>query len=209
MVGTVRSWEQGRSKPRHEVLAQIAELTGKPISWFYGDEEPDMTDEIRRLRERLEQMEKGPAVADHSTLTPDLSIAEDFTLLPLLGTVTAGPGGIPDENIEEYHYIPRTFIPDRHTNCCFLIRVTGESMVDAGIQEGDLLLVCNSVEVESGDVAVVEVDGEAMCKRVRWVRDEYGRNRRLILLSDNPDFEPIEVDQVRVVGRVMKSIRDL
>ena len=134
----------------------------------------------------------------------------DFALVPIMGSVTAGAGGIADEQVEEYRHIPMTFIPQGQERSCFLVEARGESMVDAGIAEGDLLLVCPTVAVHDGDVAVVDVDGEAMVKRVYHQTGSGGRSRRgrVLLVSDNSSYPPRLVDRARIVGRVMKGMRD-
>ena len=92
---------------------------------------------------------------------------------------------------------------------CFFLRVSGESMVGAGIHDGDVLVVDRAVEPASGAVVVASVDGELTVKRfsVRTVR---GR-KRAVLLAANPDYPAIEVGEgpdLVVWGVVTHSLRD-
>lgn len=184
----VRKWERGSAMPTHENLSLVAELTGKPIGYFYGEAHADLASEVRRLRERLENLGIAPVGQQ--------------VLIPLVGHVTAGTGGIPIDHIEEYRHIPATFIPPGGEDTTFLLKAHGESMIGAGIQDGDLLLVCSSVAVHDGDIAVLEVEGEVMVKRI------FRREKSLLVISENPTIAPFEVTEARLVGRVMKSIRD-
>ncbi len=128
---------------------------------------------------------------------------DGFAELPVLGRVTAGEGGITEEHIEEYRHVPKTYIPEGQEKACFLVEATGESMIDAGIKSGDELLVCKAVSVNDGDVAVLDIDGEAVVKRV------YVENDHLMLVSDNPDIPPRRVPRARLVGRVMWAKTDM
>lgn len=145
---------------------------------------------------------EGETEESDETLTGSEPVAR-FELVPIMGRVTAGPGGVAEEQIEEYRHIPSTFIPRGQERSCFLVQARGESMVDAGIREGDLLLVCPTVAVRDGDVAIVDVDGEAMVKRV-YIQSV----RRVMLVSDNSAYPPRFVERARIIGRVMKGMRD-
>ena len=86
------------------------------------------------------------------------------------------------------------------------MRVAGESMKDAGINDGDLLVVDKSVEVYDGCIAVSVIDGEFTLKRVRFEKN------RIFLLPANEKYKPIEVspdDEFRIWGIVRYSIKDL
>jgi len=117
-----------------------------------------------------------------------LEAAEDMLFLPVVGRVAAGSPILAEEHIEDrYRLDPGLFRPRAH----YLLRVKGESMRDAGILDGDLLAVHRTPEASNGQIVVARLGDEVTVKRLR--RD--GRRRhRLILLPENPDFEPIEVD---------------
>lgn len=107
--------------------------------------------------------------------------------IPVVGRVAAGNPILAEENIEEYCEIPaQTF----HPSADYFLRVRGDSMINAGIFEDDLLAVHRCSEANNGQIIVARIGDEVTVKRLK--RD--GRSRRLQLLPENPDYEPIEVD---------------
>jgi repressor LexA len=109
--------------------------------------------------------------------------------LPLVGRVAAGSLILAQEHIEEHYRLdPRLFTP----RADYLLRVSGMSMRDAGILDGDLLAVHRTAEARNGQVVVARLGDEVTVKRLQ--RD--GR-RRVLLVAENPEFAPIEVDLAR------------
>ncbi len=109
--------------------------------------------------------------------------------LPLVGRVAAGHPILAVENIESHYRVdPALFSPRAN----YLLRVRGESMQNAGILDGDLLAVHHTREARNGQIVVARVAGpggdEVTVKRFRK------RGREIVLLSENPAFEPIVVD---------------
>jgi len=105
--------------------------------------------------------------------------------LPVVGRVAAGSPILAEEHIEDYFYVdPRLFRP----RADYLLRVKGMSMRDAGILNGDLLVVHRSPEALSGQIVVARLEDEVTVKRFRR------RGRVVRLMPENPDFEPILVD---------------
>ena len=108
--------------------------------------------------------------------------------LPLVGRVAAGSPIMSEGNIEaSYAVDPALFRP----RADFLLRVVGMSMRDAGIVDGDLLAVHRTQSAEDGSIVVARLDDEITVKRLQH------RRGRLLLLPENPAFEPIEVDPRR------------
>ena len=107
--------------------------------------------------------------------------------LPLVGHVAAGSPILAEEHIEHHYQVsPQLFSP----RADYLLRVHGLSMRDAGILEDDLLAVHKTQEVRNGQIIVARIDDEVTVKRLQRTRSR----SRLLLLPENPDFEPIEVD---------------
>jgi repressor LexA len=105
--------------------------------------------------------------------------------LPLVGRVAAGSPVLAQENIEhEYRVDPTLFSPRPH----YLLRVEGMSMRDAGILDGDLLAVHRTPEAADGQIVVARVEDEVTVKRFRR------RGCKVVLLPQNPDYAPLEVD---------------
>jgi repressor LexA len=107
--------------------------------------------------------------------------------LPIVGRVAAGHPVLAVENIERYCEIPPHFFSP-HAD--YLLRVQGDSMINAGILDGDLIAVHKTTDARNGDVVVARVDDEVTVKRF-----QRGRNRsRVLLLPENDDYQPLEVD---------------
>jgi repressor LexA len=105
--------------------------------------------------------------------------------VPLVGRVAAGSPVLAQQNIEgEYRVDPALFSARPH----YLLRVTGDSMRDAGILDGDLLAVHRTPEALNGQIVVARLDDEVTVKRFRR------SGHRVSLLPENPAFNPIEVD---------------
>lgn len=124
------------------------------------------------------------------------------TGLPLVGRVAAGAPVLAEESIEDHVSIDlRLFRPQAD----YLLRVHGMSMRDAGIHDGDLLAVHRTPESDNGQIVVARVEGEVTVKRFRRDGDT------IMLLPQNPDFDPIIIDANSVdfciEGIVVGSIR--
>jgi len=117
-------------------------------------------------------------------------------LLPLVGAVAAGLPRLADEQVEDWVQTP--FAAD------FALRVTGESMRDAGILDGDVVAVRRQDTAEDGQIIVAMIGDEATVKRFQRREDH------VLLIAENPAFAPIEVrEDFRVAGRVVGVLRTL
>lgn len=122
----------------------------------------------------------------------------DVTFVPVLGNVAAGRPITAIEEVEGYvAYIPR--FGDGHD--FFALHIRGDSMINAGIFDGDIVIVEKMPSVEDGDIAVALIDDEATVKTV------YHENGHIRLQPENPEYEPIIVDNVAILGRVAASMR--
>jgi repressor LexA len=122
--------------------------------------------------------------------------------LPLVGRVAAGQPILAEENIEEYVDVP-AFL--RRDDDDFVLRVRGDSMVDAGIFNDDFIVVHQQDEVQNGEIVVALVGEEATTKRF------YREGRTVRLQPESENHEPIIVnaDEVELVGRVVGVLRQL
>lgn len=116
--------------------------------------------------------------------------------VPVLGKVTAGNPILAVEQIEDY--IP---YPTSDAEGLFALRVSGLSMRDAGILDGDLIVADKDQAVRSGDIVVAMIEEEATVKRLGF---EGGQP---VLYPENPDFEPIRAEYIDILGRVVGSFR--
>jgi repressor LexA len=117
--------------------------------------------------------------------------------VPVVGNVAAGAPILAEQNIEEHILLS----PDLAQEGFFLLRVRGDSMINAGILNGDLVLVRPQQEAPNGTIVVALVDGEATVKRF-----ERG-NGHVKLVAENPAYEPIVTTNVSLVGVVRGVIR--
>ena len=121
--------------------------------------------------------------------------------VPLVGTVTAGQPITAVENIEDQ----LSFVPDKnYSGELFALRIRGESMINAGIFDGDIVIVEQCETVQNGEIAVVLVnDDEATVKRF------YKENGRYRLQPENDSMEPIYTEEASVLGKVVALVRYL
>jgi repressor LexA len=126
----------------------------------------------------------------------------NFVKLPIVGTISCGNGVIAYEDIEGYEEVPRSWLNGGEY---FFLRAKGDSMINARIMNGDLLLIRRQNDVENGEIAAVLIDGEAVLKRV------YKTNDTIILQSENPMYKPIilnknDMKDVRIIGKLKKVV---
>ena len=115
------------------------------------------------------------------------------TAVPVIGTVTAGQPILAEENFEGYiGYIGRSTAEEM-----FALRVKGESMIEVGIQDGDMIIAEKTCYAENGEIVVALIENEATVKR--FFRED-GHYR---LQPENHTMQPIVVDEVLILGRVI------
>jgi repressor LexA len=123
--------------------------------------------------------------------------------VPLVGEVAAGTGVLAQENIEELYPLPEDFTG---TGSLFMVTVRGDSMIDAGIMDGDFVVVRQQPQADQGDVVVAGIpDGEATVKRFST------KDGRVVLTPANQRLSPMEFapDEVTVYGKVVTVLRRL
>lgn len=117
--------------------------------------------------------------------------------VPILGRVTAGAPILAVEDIEEY--IP--FKDQRSGYELFALRVKGDSMIGAGIFDGDVIIAEKTSYAQNRQIVVALIEDEATVKRIVF------EGENVILMPENPMYEPIESDKTQVLGKVIASIR--
>jgi len=146
---------------------------------------------IRRNRTKARSVEI--VRSDDPMLVPPRSVR-----VPLVGTVTAGEPILAVENIEEVFSLPAGLVPEGEN---FMLRVQGDSMIRAGLFDGDLVVVQRQDTADEGDVVVALIGDEATIKRF------YRQNGKIRLQPENPTMDPIIVDDATVIGKVLMGIR--
>lgn len=120
--------------------------------------------------------------------------------VPVVGRIAAGGPVLAEQAIEDMFPLPREIVGE---GSLFLLRVTGDSMVDAAITDGDWVVVRQQPNAENGDIVAAMIDGEATVKTFKR------RDGHIWLLPHNPAYEPIPGDQATVLGRVVAVLRRL
>ena len=160
------------------------------------------------VHSHLETLEKNGYIRRDPTKPRAIEILDDdFNLtrreivnVPMLGQVAAGEPILATENIENYFPIPAEFMPNKDT---FMLRVKGESMINAGILNGDSVLVKQQPDAENGDIVVALVDDSATVKTF------YKEDGHFRLQPENDTMDPIIVDECTVLGKVFGVFRFL
>jgi repressor LexA len=135
------------------------------------------------------------------TLTPDdnLAAAKNKNKIPILGQVAAGAPILAQQNIEGY--IDFTAPLGNTYGETFALRVKGESMIEAGIMDGDYVIVCRTSYVDNGDIAVVLIEDEATVKTF------YREDGHFRLQPENSSMKPIIAKELYVLGKVIANVR--
>jgi len=119
--------------------------------------------------------------------------------LPLVGRVSAGVPILAEQNIEEMIPVPRAMVGWQDENC-FLLTVRGDSMIEAGVHEGDMVVVRSQPSADPGEIVVALLGEEATVKRLA-IQDQ-----RVCLMPANPRYSPI-YDQFEIIGKVVGLLR--
>jgi repressor LexA len=126
----------------------------------------------------------------------------DVSRLPLIGEIAAGGPMLAEQNIEEYVPMPASTRGD------FLLRVKGESMIDAGILDGDLVIVQTAQDARNGEI-VVALAGDDESADEATVKTFYREDSRVRLQPENSTMSPIYARHVQILGRVVGVFREL
>ncbi len=158
------------------------------------------------VHSHLETLEKNGYIRRDPTKPRTIEILDDnFNLVrremvnvPIVGTVAAGQPILATENIENYFPIPSEYMPNKET---FLLKVKGESMINAGILDGDYILVERQNHAENGEMVVALVDDSATVKTF------YKEEGHIRLQPENDYMDPIILDTVEILGKVFGVFR--
>ncbi|MCD8338506.1 MAG: transcriptional repressor LexA [Lachnospiraceae bacterium] len=158
------------------------------------------------VHSHLESLEKNGYIRRDPTKPRAIEILdESFNLtrremvsVPIVGTVAAGQPILAEQNIDSYFPIPAEYMPNEQS---FILRVKGESMVNAGILDGDCVLVRQQTTAENGDIVVALLDDSATVKTF------YKEKDHIRLQPENDSMDPIIVYQVQILGKVFGVFR--
>ena len=133
-------------------------------------------------------------------LAPTVSVSDQICSLPVIGRVAAGLPVLAEEAIEDTLPLPASFVGE---GSHFILRVRGESMIQAGILNDDYIVVRKQPDANNGDIVVAMIEDEATVKRF------YKENGHFRLQPENDSMEPIIVSSVTILGKVISLLRKI
>lgn len=197
------------SKKQEEILAFIK---NEILNKGYPPSVRDICEAVHlkstsTVHAHLETMEKNGYIRRDPTKPRAIEIVDDpFNLtrrevvsVPLVGTVAAGQPILAVENIENYFPIPAEMLPNQEL---FMLKVKGDSMINIGILDGDMVLVAMQNDAKNGDVVVALIDDSST------VKTYYKEADHIRLQPENDFMDPIIVhDDIRILGKVIGCMR--
>jgi repressor LexA len=120
--------------------------------------------------------------------------------VPVVGRIAAGGPILAEEHVQEVFPLPRELVGD---GTLFLLKVVGDSMVDAAIADGDWVVVRQQPEASNGEIVAAMLDGEATVKTLKK------RDGRVWLMPHNPNYAPIPGDEATILGKVVTVLRKI
>lgn len=188
---TYVNYEKGTREPNSETLIQIANFYNTSIDYLLGKSDTRIDDRVLDIVNELDFDTLAQAGNIRDALkkqqTNNTSIPPGFEPLPqtvkrpLVGNIACGSPITAEENIEDYVDVPENI------QCDFCLRCKGDSMIDAGIHDGDVVYIHITPQVENGQIAAVRIDGEATLKRFFWNEE----TQTMTLLAENRNFAPL------------------
>lgn len=126
--------------------------------------------------------------------------SENFVDIPLVGQIAAGKPILAMENLEENFKMPQNLF---HGEDLFMLRIVGESMINVGINNGDLVIIKKQNYAENGEIVAALVDDSATVKRF------YKEKSGFRLQPENDTMSPIYVDEIEIIGKVVGLVRKM
>lgn len=178
---TYVNYEKGTREPNSEVLIMIATYFGVSVDYLIGRSES-------RLPENI--------------IANNLIPLKQIIKIPIIGRIACGKPILAEQNYEGFTYCPDNVKAD------FVLKCQGDSMIDANIQDGDLVFIEESPVVENGEIAAVVIGEEATLKKV------YYQNDTITLLPANSAYAPMvyhkeEINNIRICGKAVAVLRHI
>lgn len=178
---TYVNYEKGTREPNSEVLIMIATYFGVSVDYLIGRSES-------RLPENI--------------IANNLIPLKQIIKIPIIGRIACGKPLLAEQNYEGFTYCPDNVKAD------FVLKCQGDSMIDANIQDGDLVFIEESPVVENGEIAAVVIGEEATLKKV------YYQNDTITLLPANSAYAPMvyhkeEINDIRICGKAVAVLRHI
>ena len=178
---TIGMYETGSREPDFETCEAIADIFNVDMDYLMG-------------RSNIER--KHPITPPTGQVPPGFEPLPRMVKRPLIGDIACGEPITAEQNIADYVDVPES------VHCDFCLRCHGDSMIDAGIRDNDVVYIRSQPEVEDGEIAAVRIGGEATLKRV------YYDGQSLTLMPANSSYRPRvytgpELDNIRIEGKAV------
>jgi repressor LexA len=144
--------------------------------------------------------ERPKAVRRAVAVSDDAPRGDTPVFVPVVGRIAAGGPILAEQMIEDVFPLPKTLVGD---GSLFLLKVVGDSMIEAAISDGDWVVVRQQPDADNGEIVAAMIDGEATVKTLRR------RNGHVWLLPHNAAYQPIDGDEATILGRVVAVLRKL
>lgn len=161
---------------------------------------------INSIKEYLDRLEKSGYISRKNYKSRSIEIVkpkQNIVDFPVVGNVAAGQPILAEQNIEDYIAISKSLLGNVDPAEIFALKVRGDSMIDAGINDGDLVIVHSQNTVENGEIVVAMLGDGATVKYF------YKQQNKIILKPANELYRPIESDNVNIVGKVIGLLRKM
>ena len=177
---TIGMYETGSREPDFETCEAIADIFNVDMDYLMG----------------RSNVERKHPITPPTTVPPGFEPLPRMVKKPLIGDIACGQPITAEQNIADYVDVPES------VHCDFCLRCHGDSMVEAGIQDNDVVYIRAQPEVEDGEIAAVRIGGEATLKRV------YYDGQSLTLLPANSSYRPKtysgpELENIRIEGKAV------
>ena len=177
---TIGMYETGSREPDFETCEAIADIFNVDMDYLMG----------------RSNVERKHPITPPTTVPPGFEPLPRMVKKPLIGDIACGEPITAEQNVADYVDVPET------VHCDFCLRCHGDSMVDAGIQDNDVVYIRAQPEVEDGEIAAVRIGGEATLKRV------YYDGQSLTLMPANSSYRPKtysgqELENIRIEGKAV------
>jgi repressor LexA len=180
------------------VSYQLSTLQRK--GYLHRDVGRPRTVEVRLPGHPAVRPEQSPtAAAEAEVLTDGMDIAsQEATYVPLVGRIAAGTPITADQQVEDIFPLPRQLVGE---GSLFMLKVAGDSMINAAIADGDWVVIRQQEDAENGEIVAAMIDGEATVKTLKQ------SDGHVWLMPHNPAFTPILGDEATVLGKVVAVLR--
>jgi repressor LexA len=141
---------------------------------------------------------KAPAARRALAVSDDAPRGEAPVFVPVVGRIAAGGPILAEQVIEDVFPLPKSLVGD---GTLFLLRVAGDSMIEAAIADGDWVVVRQQPTADNGEIVAAMIDGEATVKTLQR------KDGHVWLLPHNPAYSPIDGDEATILGKVVSVLR--